>query len=111
MVPVREGRKLWWYSSPSATQATSAKAASHQSRLSLSLCDVRKARAASSASTAYSEKCAALRTRKWTSASDASEISGKSQSSSGLMMREVFDAEKFDDEAKSTKHAHATSGP
>ena len=111
MVPVREGRKLWRYSSTSATQATSAKAASHQSRLSFSPGDVRKARAASSASTAYSEKCAALRTRKWTWASDASEMPGRSQRSSGLMMRDVFDAEKLADEANSTKHAHATKGP
>jgi hypothetical protein len=36
---------------------------------------------------------------------------GKSQSRSGRMIREVFDAEKFADEAKSTKAAHATTGP
>jgi hypothetical protein len=38
-------------------------------------------------------------------------MSGKSQSRKGRMMREVFDAEKFDEDAKSTKHAHATTGP
>jgi hypothetical protein len=38
-------------------------------------------------------------------------MSGKSQSRSGRMIRDVFDAEKFDDEAKSTKAVHATTGP
>jgi hypothetical protein len=52
-----------------------------------------------------------LRTRKWAEASDSSEISGKSHSSSGLMMRDVFDAEKLPDEARSTKHIHAARGP
>jgi hypothetical protein len=38
-------------------------------------------------------------------------MSGKSQSRSGRMMRDVFDAEKFALDAKSTKHVHATTGP
>src|SRR5215218_8714631 len=107
MVPVREGSRLWWYSSTSATAATNTNDAGHHERLSGASPDVRSARAARSASTAYSVTCAALRTKKWTCRIEPSAMSGKSHRRSGRMIREVFDAEKFADEAKSTKAAHA----
>src|ERR1044072_7764839 len=111
MVPVREGRRLWWYSSTSATAATNTNDAGHQERLSDASPDVRRARAARSASIAYSVKCAALRTKKWTCCIELSAMPGKSQSRSGRIILDVFDAEKFAEEGKSTKGAHARTGP
>jgi hypothetical protein len=52
-----------------------------------------------------------LRASKCARSSDGSVISGKSQTSSGRMTREVFDAEKFADEAKRIRQAQATTGP
>ena len=108
---VREGTKLWWYSSESATQATKAKEASHHLRLSPRRGEAPNARAASSARTAYSVKWAAFRTRKWTSLIAASLMPGESHSSTGRMMRDVFAAEKLEVEAKKMKQTHATTGP
>jgi hypothetical protein len=52
-----------------------------------------------------------LRMMKWVKARRSSLMSGKSQMSSGLMMREVFEAENCTVEAKKMKAIHATSGP
>src|SRR5436305_12366844 len=111
MEAVREGTKLWWNSSESATHATSAKEASHHQPLKPRRGEARKARAASSARTAYSVKCAALRTMKWTWLIDVSLMPGESHSSSGRTMRDAWSAEKLPVEAKRMKHIHAATGP
>jgi hypothetical protein len=52
-----------------------------------------------------------LRTKKWTRSERRLRDVGEEPEQERANDREVFDAEKFDDEAKSTKAAHATTGP
>ena len=71
---------------------------------------MRKARAARKPRIAYSVKCAIFRVMKWIVASVSALVLGNSQSTSGPMIREVFEAEKLFDEAKEMKPSQITSG-
>ena len=67
--------------------------AANQTRRKVAYDEVVKARAAKSASKAYSAKCASLRVMKCAWASEAAEMSGKSQRSRGPITREVSEAD------------------
>jgi hypothetical protein len=71
---------------------------------------VRNARAARKPRIAYSVKCAIFRVMKWIVASVSALVLGNSQSTSGPMIREVFEAEKLFEEAKEMKPSQITSG-
>ena len=71
---------------------------------------MRNARAARKPRIAYSVKCAIFRVMKWIVASVSALVLGNSQSTSGPMIREVFEAEKLFDEAKEMKPSQITSG-
>ena len=72
--------------------------------------DVRNALAARNPRIAYSVKCAILRVMKWIVASVSGLVCGNNQSTSGPMIRDVFEAEKLFDEAKEMKPSQMTSG-
>src|SRR5688572_16059435 len=99
MEPVRDGTKLWWYSSSSAYATTSANDTRNQWFASAGRGEVRKARAARYARIAYSVKCAAFRVMTWTTISVSGVVSGNNQSMSGPIMREVFPALKLSEAA------------
>ena len=71
----------------------------NQRRLIAGCGEVRKARAAKNPRIAYSVKCAIFRVMKWMVASVSALVSGKSQSTSGPIMRDVLLAEKLAEEA------------
>ena len=72
--------------------------------------DVRTARAARNPRIAYSVKCAIFRVMKWIVASVSALVWGNNQSTSGAIIREVFEAEKLFEEAKEMNPSQITSG-
>ena len=72
--------------------------------------ELRNARAARNPRIAYSVKWAIFLTMKWIVASVSGLVWGNNQSTSGPMMREVFDAEKLFEEANEMKPSQITSG-
>ena len=71
---------------------------------------MRNARAARNPRIAYSVKCAIFRVIKWMTASLSGLVWGNNQSTSGPMIRDVFEAEKLFEEAKEMKPSQTTSG-
>ena len=71
----------------------------NQRRLIAGCGEVRKARAARKPRIAYSVKCAIFRVIKWMVASVSILVFGNNQSTSGPIIREVFEAEKLFEEA------------
>ena len=71
---------------------------------------MRNARAARNPRIAYSVKCAIFRVMKWMVASDSALVLGNNQSTSGPIIREVFEAEKLFEEAKEMKPSQIMSG-
>jgi len=72
--------------------------------------EVRNARAARSPRIAYSVKCAIFRVMKWIVASVSALVLGNNQSTSGPIIREVFEAEKLFEEANEINASQAISG-
>ena len=72
--------------------------------------EVRNARAARNPRIAYSVKCAIFRVMKWIVASVSGLVLGNNQSTSGPIMREVFEAEKLFEEAKDMNASQIISG-
>ena len=72
--------------------------------------EVRNARAARNPRIAYSVKCAIFRVMKWIVASVSGLVWGNNQSTSGPIIREVFEAEKLFEEANEINASQAISG-
>ena len=71
---------------------------------------MRNARAARNPRIAYSVKCAIFRVIKWMTASLSGLVWGNNQSTSGPIIREVFEAEKLFEEAKEINPSQMRSG-
>jgi len=110
MVPVREGTKLWWYSSINEYPTIRTTELQNHLLLTSHRGEPRKARAARSPRTKYSVKWASFRTIPWTNVRVSDEALGKSHKKSGPINLDVLFAEKLPEEATQMNVIHKTSG-
>ncbi|HEX6730079.1 MAG TPA: hypothetical protein VF074_08720 [Pyrinomonadaceae bacterium] len=110
IVAVREGTKLWWYSSISEYPTIRTSELQNHLLLTPDRGEPRKARAARSPRMKYAVKWASFRTIPCTNVRVSDEALGKSHKKSGPMNLDVLLAEKLPEEATHMNAIHKTTG-